>query len=116
MISLTLTYPPSANRLWRNVKGKTLKSGHYRAWLLENRHAGLGLGSIDGPYALHVIATAPDRRARDLDNLPKAINDCLQAIGVVANDSNTKRLTIEWGSAPAPGVSIEITPFKPEQA
>ena len=33
MISLTLPYPPSANHLWRAVKGRMIKTAVYRSWL-----------------------------------------------------------------------------------
>jgi len=33
MIHLSLPYPPSANRLWRYVNGRAIKSTEYRRWL-----------------------------------------------------------------------------------
>lgn len=112
MITLTTTYPPSANRLWRNVAGKVLKSAVYRAWLAENLHLGYQhKRTVSGPYALSLIVTAPDKRARDLDNIVKPVSDLLQACGIVSNDTNMKRLVAEWGDAPTACVVAEITPY-----
>jgi crossover junction endodeoxyribonuclease RusA len=100
--TLTLPYPPSANRLWRNVKGKTLKSGHYRLWLTE---AGWSVReqrpkSIPGAYRLTISAVRPDNRARDIDNLIKPISDLLKAAGVIEDDSLAKSVFAIWADVP----------------
>jgi crossover junction endodeoxyribonuclease RusA len=112
-LSLTFSYPPSANRLWRNVDGKTLKSSAYRLWLKANET--WGLKTITGPYDLTIVVTPPDKRARDLDNLAKPIGDLLQATGAVANDSNLERLTMSWDRSGPACVRVVIKPYQPEQ-
>lgn len=110
MIACTLTYPPSANKLWRAVNGRQIKSAEYRAWLSENARVRRA-NPLDGPYELQVVATAPDKRRRDLDNLIKPIGDIIQALGFVSDDKHMRRLVAEWGEAEAPGVDITIIPL-----
>jgi crossover junction endodeoxyribonuclease RusA len=110
-VSALLTYPPSANRLWRNVKGKTLKSAEYRAWLIANAGAGKGKATTTGFYKLTVLASAPDKRRRDLDNIIKPIGDCIQQIGLVTDDANMRQLVAEWVYGPSPAVGIFIEPL-----
>jgi crossover junction endodeoxyribonuclease RusA len=96
--SLTLPYPPSANRIWRNVKGKTLKSEEYRQWL--SLAGALALSqrqkAVRGKYRLTVIATRPDNRRRDLDNLIKPVSDLLKAVGLIEDDSLAQEIRIGW--------------------
>jgi len=109
---LTLPYPPSANRLWRNIRGKTLKSAVYRAWLIE---AGQVLflqkpASVTGQYRLMVIATRPDQRARDIDNLIKPVSDLLAQCGVVSNDSKAQSVFAGWSmESTVPGGQIIVS-------
>lgn len=109
-VILMLTYPPSANRLWRNYRGVTCKSDEYKSWLSLN--AGLQAKhwhrNIAGPYRLTIAATPPDRRARDLDNLAKPIGDFLQSIRLVANDKHMRELVMAWASDGEPGVTCTI--------
>lgn len=114
MISCSLTYPPSANRLWRAVKGRQIKSAQYRAWVLENQRAAMlwpHIEPITGPYALSVSATAPDKRGRDLDNLIKPIGDLIQVLGLVSDDKHMRRLTAQWSDGTVAGVDITIQPI-----
>lgn len=112
-VPFRLSYPPSANGLWRNVNGTTLIARQYRAWrkvalteLMVQRPA-----KIPGPYRLTLIATRPDNRRRDLGNLEKAVSDLLQAAGVVRDDCDAQSTFLAW-SASKPdrngGVSITL--------
>lgn len=101
MITLTLPYPPSVNRYWRHIaiKGqpRTLisRDGHaYRSAV----QAALGRWKpVDARVAVHITAHAPDRRTRDLDNLPKAILDSLTHAGVWLDDGQVDDLRITRG-------------------
>jgi crossover junction endodeoxyribonuclease RusA len=98
MTTLTLPWPPSANRLWRNVNGRTIKSETYRNWLVM---AGWDLKSqrpspVKGRYRMTVVAVRPDQRRRDLDNLLKPISDLLKECGVIEDDSLAQSLTAGW--------------------
>ena len=93
---LDLPYPPSVNRLWRQFRGRTLKSAVYRDWTKE---AALRVGQVEtivGPFEVIFEAQRPDNRRRDLDNLPKAMMDCLTDCKVIEDDSLCQSLTIRW--------------------
>jgi len=113
MIRVSLPYPPSANRLWRAVRGRQIKSADYRAWLLEADAAitrACIAGSMPGAYVLEILATRPDRRARDIDNLIKPVSDAVAAAGLVGNDSMAQGVSAFWSRAePVKGGSVEIT-------
>lgn len=102
-LTVRLPYPPSANRLWRNVRGRTIRSPEYDAWLeaaawevariVSMQHDRKG---VAGPYGLTVRVCPPDRRHRDLDNLIKPLSDALAKGGAVENDRFCQRIEIEW--------------------
>lgn len=98
MTTLTLPYPPSANHLWRNVSGKTLKSEEYRKWLALASALVMSQRpkAVRGGYSLTVIATRPDNRRRDLDNLIKPVSDLLKFSGVIEDDSLARSIFIGW--------------------
>lgn len=50
----------------------------------------------------------PDRRARDLDNLTKALCDLLTRNAIIKDDSNIVDLRIRWGEPLSGSVFIEI--------
>ncbi|MDR7037425.1 crossover junction endodeoxyribonuclease RusA [Methylobacterium sp. BE186] len=101
---VTLPYPPSANRMWRHVGKKVLRSAEYERWRsvcaqiigLETRGQGLA-----GAYAMTLSIGRPDRRRRDIDNLIKPVGDVLVLAGAVADDCDCQRVEAAW----APDVS-----------
>lgn len=115
MKPLILPYPPSANTIWRAVNGRTIKSLAYRKWL----KAGHELITLQKPvkvlgrYKLTIVATRPDNRARDIDNLAKPTSDLLKLAGVIEDDHLCESLFLCW-SAEAPRkdatVRVEIEP------
>jgi crossover junction endodeoxyribonuclease RusA len=96
--TLTLPYPPSANRLWRNLKGRTVKSQVYREWLALAGALAMSQRqkAVQGKYRLTVLATRPDNRRRDLDNLIKPVSDLLKAVGLIEDDSLAQEIRIGW--------------------
>lgn len=109
-VSLTLPYPPTANKIWRAVSGRQIKSAKYRAWIDE---AALSIRQqrprgIVGDYHLFIRATAPDRRRRDLDNLIKPLSDALSQGGVIGDDSGCRVLIANWADTIIKGGSIEV--------
>lgn len=86
---LTIPFPPSVNRLWRNVKGRTLLSKEGRDYRQRVAECVLlaGIPRL-GHRKLRVVikAHAPDARRRDIDNLNKAALDALQKAHVYADD------------------------------
>lgn len=114
-VHLTLPYPPSANRLWRYVGGRAIKSADYRRWLEEAawRVVEQKPQRLRGRYCLSIHACPPDHRRRDVDNLIKPLSDALAQAGVVADDCLAQSVFAEWAGEPVKGGSIRIvlTPF-----
>lgn len=104
MISLELPWPPSTNRIWRNVvvKGspRTLLSSagkDYRQLVIGVIFQAGAKRGITGRVRLDITACPPDKRKRDLDNMLKAPLDALTHAGVWLDDSQIDRLLIERG-------------------
>ncbi|GJE45464.1 RusA family crossover junction endodeoxyribonuclease [Methylobacterium soli] len=98
---VTLPYPPSANRMWRHVGKKVLRSAEYERWraactsIIQAETRGRG---FDGPYAMALAIGRPDRRRRDIDNLIKPVGDALVLAGAVADDSDCQHIEAGWAS------------------
>lgn len=97
-ISFTLPFPPSVNGLFSG-KARRYASPAYKAWKAAARPHVPG-GLIAGPYALDLVFDRPDRRARDLGNLEKAVSDLIVERGLVIDDSCCQRITLSWSDAP----------------
>jgi crossover junction endodeoxyribonuclease RusA len=97
MIELDLPYPPSVNRYWRHNRGRTHLSKEGRDYQkhVSTARARGGIETISGPVEVTINVNPPDRRRRDVDNLLKGIGDGLQKGGVLVDDSQIKKLTIE---------------------
>lgn len=61
-----------------------------------------GTKKIRGPFKITVTFVRPDNRHRDLDNLLKALLDCLQHAGVITNDKNCVEISAKWIEAGHP--------------
>ena len=99
-MTLTLPFPPSANRLWRHWKGRTLlsKQGRdYHARVALEWALARGQGFGRRKLRVSIVAWLPDARRRDLDNLLKCACDAMQRACVFADDSQIVRLCIERG-------------------
>lgn len=113
-VELSLPYPPSANRLWRAVRGRNIKSREYREWLTDAYAAVLRQprfikAGLVGSYRMVLTAERPDRRRRDLSNLLKPTEDLLQHAGVVVDDCNADRIVLEWSDrAPGTGARVHV--------
>lgn len=97
MIRLTLPWPPSVNRIWRQYQGRVLMSREGRTYRqavldewLQAQQQGLGRQRI----RLVIDAHVPDARRRDLDNLTKCALDAMQAARVFEDDSQIDDLRI----------------------
>lgn len=111
-MTITLPPPPSANRYWRNFRGRTVVSGEAKAykdaaaWLA--RAAGM-----DEPLTGNVALTVRwyrERKAGDLSNRLKILEDALQGVAYV-NDSQIVRIVAErYDDKRNPRVEVEVTP------
>ena len=90
ILTFTVDCPPSANKIWRNVSNRAIKSKEYRTWLTINSaeiHWRHKYEMIKGPCEVHIKYTPPNKRFKDTDNVIKPCLDLLQAADVIENDS-----------------------------
>ena len=110
---LILPYPPTMNTYWRHVGYRTLISREGRTFR-RNVCALLGGGRrgppTSGRLALAMDAFPPDRRRRDLDNLPKSVLDAIGHAGVYADDSQIDLLVIRRRDV-VPGGRLKVEVF-----
>lgn len=86
-VSLTLPYPPSANRYWRYVRNHPVVSADAKAYRaaagMMARHQ--GMAPFTGKVALYIELYRP-QKSGDLDNRIKILADALK--GVAYNDDD----------------------------
>ena len=112
MTTINLPWPPSINHYWRRVGNRTLisKAGRdYRARVIAHvTYCHPRLEQYTGRLSVRIRAHAPDRRRRDLDNIPKAILDAVTHAGVWLDDEQIDDLHIVRGEVVTPGfVTVE---------
>lgn len=115
---IELPFPPTVNSYWRRVGNRTLLSEgarKYRAAVqdavadLTIRRMEFRLGlrkTITVPVAVEIEFRPPDRRRRDLDNLPKGLLDALKHAGIYADDSQVRQLNMWFGPIQEGGLSV----------
>ncbi len=106
---LTLPFPPSVNTYWRApnkgpLKGRHLISAKGREYQSTACAAIIEqLRRLPKPTtasaSVEIIFYPPDARRRDLDNYNKALFDALTHAGVWEDDSQVKRMLVEWGAS-----------------
>lgn len=108
-----LPFPPSVNHYWRMVSMKhgcrMLISREGRAYreTVVSALAAAGARAQDGRLDLSIVASPPDRRRRDLDNLLKGTLDSLAHGGAYHDDSQIDRLEI-WRGAVVPEGHVKV--------
>lgn len=116
MIVVTLPYPPSVNAYWRHVSkgpmaGRVLISAEGRSYRDAVLRA-VDPMKLDMRLKVEIEATMPDRRKRDLDNLPKAVLDALTHAEVWGDDGQIDDLRIVRSAVKAPGgLVVRIWPL-----
>lgn len=118
-IELTLPFPPSANQIWRRVGRRTLLSR--KARLFRQRVllilAPLRIQPVQGSLLVEIDIHPPDRRKRDLDNLPKAILDAIQHARVYEDDCRVDKLIVTRCTLVKGGKAVvRIRPLEPDMA
>ena len=125
-MKLVLPFPPSVNTYWRSpnsgpLKGRTLVSDKGRAFKSAARSAIIEQlrcppKPSSSPAAVEITLFPPDSRSRDIDNYQKALFDALTHAGVWEDDSQVKRMLVEWGSQVKGGrVEISICKYEPSK-
>lgn len=119
-VRLTLPYPPSLNSIWRAVVVRVAPKPVARVLLSERgrRYRRAVIAQVRGQgrprmpsgarLALVLEVCPPDRRVRDLSNLPKALEDALTHAGVWADDSLIDELHV-YRRPPRKPASVDVT-------
>ncbi len=115
-----LPYPPSVNSMWRTpssgkLAGRTMLSQEGREYRQEV-YAGLlvfvrkcNLKRLEQRLAVDIEVFMPDRRKRDLDNLPKAILDAITYSCIWGDDGQIDDLRVRRAGSIVKGGSIRVT-------
>ncbi|HGG5995413.1 TPA: RusA family crossover junction endodeoxyribonuclease [Salmonella enterica subsp. diarizonae serovar 61:r:z53] len=123
-MKLTLPFPPSVNTYWRSPNKGPLK-GHHLVSVRGRKYQSDACAAVieqlrrlpkpsTALAAVEIILYPPDNRIRDLDNYNKALFDALTHAGVWEDDSQVKRMLVEWGPpVPKGKVEITITKYRP---
>ncbi|EBY0802700.1 RusA family crossover junction endodeoxyribonuclease [Salmonella enterica subsp. diarizonae] len=123
-MKLTLPFPPSVNTYWRSPNKGPLKGCHLVSARGRKYQSDACAAVIEqlrrlpkpstAPASVEIILYPPDNRIRDLDNYNKALFDALTHAGVWEDDSQVKRMVVEWGPViPKGRVEITITKYRP---
>lgn len=126
-MKLVLPFPPSVNTYWRApnkgpLAGRHLVSADGRKYQSAACAAIIEqLRRLPKPSteqaAVEITLYPPDARRRDLDNYNKALFDALTHAGIWEDDSQVKRMLVEWGPVVPKGrVEITISKYEPAGA
>lgn len=108
---IVLPFPPSVNRYWRNVRGRTLisEAGRiYRQLVIQEALVARPV-RFEGPLRVSISAWLPDSRRRDADNMLKAPLDALTHAGYIDDDSQILDLRIRKAGIDRQRPRLEVT-------
>lgn len=103
MVTLTLPFPPSQNRIWRLSGTRVHRSNEYNTWEVEAAAAYFAQRKdagdpILGHFTYHIVLDEKRRKiARDGDNRQKAVLDFLQHAGLIKDDRFADAGSWSWG-------------------
>ena len=110
---VTLPFPPSLNRMWRAVPRRgVLLSKVGRIYRERAVLAALAVGHLgfdDARVAVRLDVFPPDRRKRDIDNIPKAILDALTHAELWRDDEQVDALLVVRREIVRPGGRVVAT-------
>jgi crossover junction endodeoxyribonuclease RusA len=103
---LILPFPPSVNTYWR-APNKGPLAGRHLISAAGRKYQSAACAAIieqlrrlpkptTAPAAVEIILYPPDARRRDIDNYNKALFDALTHAGIWEDDSQVKRMLVEW--------------------
>lgn len=116
-MKLTLPFPPSVNGYWRTFRGRMIiskRGREFREKCLEDiaKQISYSEREIEHHVEVSIILYPPSKRLMDIDNFTKGCFDSLTHAGIWKDDSQVKKLTIEWGEIVKGGkAEITITPY-----
>ncbi|NBP03469.1 MAG: RusA family crossover junction endodeoxyribonuclease [Proteobacteria bacterium] len=118
--SYTCTVPPSVNGAYRSVhRGRIIKSKIARQWLSEAIQTLLRQKShvtITQDVFLHIVIYPKTKAQQDIDNRNKGIMDALQESGIIADDSQIRKLLVEFGGGDHKNlIKMDIYDLPPNQ-
>ena len=107
MIKLKLPFPPSTNTYYRMVNNRMLISAKGRKYrkdvLTDCISQNYITPKLTGRLSVKIVATVPDKRRRDLDNMLKSCLDSMQHAGIYLDDSQIDNLHIIRSAVEKPG-------------
>jgi crossover junction endodeoxyribonuclease RusA len=65
-----------------------------------------GVLTLTGPLDVAVVACPPDGKLRDIDNVAKSLLDAMRVGKVYRDDSQVRRLRLEWGPVTPGGRAV----------
>jgi len=105
LLTFCLPWPPTVNTYWRSVVTHGKNGPRVKVLISEKgRDYRKRVAAVvnaqqqrmnPGRYNVWIDAHPPDKRKRDLDNLPKAVLDSLTSAGVYVDDSMIDKLSIQ---------------------
>jgi Holliday junction resolvase RusA-like endonuclease len=107
----TMTMPTTNNHVRASYKGRLITSKAYRIWqqntlidlFIQKKHA-----TITHDIFLSIKLSPKTKNKTDIDNRNKGIFDALVASGIIQDDSQVKKLLIEFDYTKKDFVSVEI--------
>ena len=116
-VTVTLPYPPSANRYWRQWQGRTLVSAEARAYKTTAYALALsqGMRPIAGPVSVAVDVYRPAKRG-DLDNSMKVLLDALKGVAFEDDQQVCELHARRFDDKDKPRVEVLVTPHEGEKA
>lgn len=126
-MKLVLPFPPSVNTYWR-APNKGPLAGRHLVSADGRKYQSAACAAIieqlrrlpkpfTEPVAVDITLYPPNSARRDLDNFNKALFDALTHAGVWKDDSQVKRMLVEWGPVVPKGrVEITISKYEPAGA
>jgi crossover junction endodeoxyribonuclease RusA len=111
---VVLPWPPSANKMYRVVNGRPIKSKFYREWTEEAIlliKGALDTCPEDEVFHVSILVNRPDRRKRDIDNFIKPTIDALVKSNRTPDDSQMGSVLAAWGcfEKNARYMTVEVT-------
>ena len=96
-VELNFLPPPKSNRYLTSKNGKRFIPYRIKEAINDTIYIlqSFKTQTISKPCQLYIRYTLPDRRERDLDNLNKTLQDCLEKAGIVEKDALFYRVISE---------------------